>query len=32
MKAGDYVLAAERIRAEAMERPGNPSGLDSCTE
>ena len=25
MKAGDYVLAAERIRAEAMERPGNPS-------
>ena len=25
MKAGDYVLAAERIRAEAMERPDNPS-------
>jgi hypothetical protein len=25
MKAGDYVLAAERIRAEAMERPSSPS-------
>jgi hypothetical protein len=25
MKAGDYVLAAERIRAEAMESPRSPS-------
>jgi hypothetical protein len=25
MKAGDSVLTAERIRAEAMERPNSPS-------
>jgi hypothetical protein len=28
MKAGDYVLAAERIRAEAMESPRGPSRGD----